>query len=131
MLYFYEQTIYVQPKFGSYSANWQKVFLKQIEKERDEAVFFASLRLLLPTKCDKMRDIFFKKLCVGDSTNETIGRRGIPCLYILGKLYNLGARPSKIFSVNSSFVKIFLFCFNQMPTSNMFTTNMFDFELIL
>ena len=58
---------------------------------------------LLPTKCDKMRAISFDKLYVGDSTNETIGRRGIPCLCILGKPHNLGARPSELFSANSSF----------------------------
>ena len=59
-----------------------------------------------------MRAISFDKLYVGDSTNETIGRRRIPCLYILGKPYNLGARPSKLFSANSFFVDIFFFCFN-------------------
>ena len=48
-----------------------------------------------------MRAISFDKLYVGDSTNETIGRRGIPCLCILRKPYNLGARPSELFSANS------------------------------
>ena len=49
-----------------------------------------------------MRAISFDKLCMGNSTNETIGRREIPCLCILGKPYNLGARPSELFSANSS-----------------------------
>ena len=46
-----------------------------------------------------------------------LGCRGIPCLCILGKPYNLGAWPSERFSVNSSFVE--LFCFN--PDTNMLT----------
>ena len=53
---------------------------------------------------------------MGDSTNETIGRRRIPCLCIVGKQYNLGARPSELFSTKSSLVEIFLFCFN--PETN-------------
>ena len=48
-----------------------------------------------------MRAISFEKLYLGDSTNETIGRRGIPCLCILGKPYNLGARPSELFTMES------------------------------
>ena len=47
-----------------------------------------------------MRAISFDKLYMGDPTNETIGHRGIPCLCILGKPYNLGARPSELFSAN-------------------------------
>ena len=66
-----------------------------------------------------MRHISFDKLYVGDSTNETIGRRGIPCVCILSKPYNSGARPSELFSVNSSLVEVVLFCFN--PETNVLT----------
>ena len=75
--------------------------------------------LLLLTKLGKMRDISFDKLYVGDSTNETVGRRRIPCLCVLGKPYYLSARSSKLFRVNSSLVEIFLFYF--YPETNVLT----------